>query len=249
MRGIYHVLAVLLLSACTGEPSEPTAVVPGSCPAGMIYIPGGDYVLGRTIEIPEWDQQVTASAPPGFWTRPNPARKIAVTAFCIDQFEYPNKRGQVPKTRVSWVDATELCSGLGKRLPTRLEWQAAAQGPEGWLHSYGPKYDRARCNTEVEVGRFESIGASGNFPDCRSPLGVHDLDGNISEWVSDLWEGPWFDDEVWGAHAENPRTLMGGTAWPGDAYGQDSTSRHRHRPGEQWDDDGFRCAADPGPSR
>lgn len=239
MKGIYHVLGLLLVLACKDTGVSGTV---GDCPDGMIAIEAGDYLLGRTVPVPKWDPGVTPAAPSGYWSLPNPAAVVRVESFCLDRYEYPNEKGTLPRTRVTWREAQEACEALGKRLPTRTEWQAAAQGPKGWLYSYGPRFEVGRCNTDQEAGAFEKLATSGAYPRCHSAQGVYDLNGNLSEWVSDSWEGPWYSNEVWGGPSDQTATLMGGTAWVGDAYGQDSTSRHRHRAGERWDDDGFRCA-------
>ncbi|MEE2829473.1 MAG: SUMF1/EgtB/PvdO family nonheme iron enzyme [Myxococcota bacterium] len=252
---IYHVIALFLLFGCTTRSEEEehrSGVRPeaqSNCPEGMAFIPGGEYLLGRTVEVSPWtSSQIEATAPDGYWALPNPAEKVTISEFCIDRFEYPNERGQLPRFDVNWDDSVALCRAAGKRLPTRLEWQAAAQGTSGRRYSYGNTFDEKRCNTEVDAGNFSGLAPAGKFKDCVSPEGVYDLDGNLSEWVATDWEGPWYDNKTWGGPSELARTLMGGTMWPGDVYGQDATSRHRHRTGERWRDDGFRCALTPGPA-
>jgi formylglycine-generating enzyme required for sulfatase activity len=245
MKRIYHVLVVIFLSACNagsqGAVDGPGPSAP-ACADEMVLIPGGDYLLGRTITVPPWNPPSDAVAPLGYWSLPNPAATVAVRAFCIDVFEFPNQRGVMPQANVSWNDATRLCAELGKRLPSRTEWQAAAQGKSGNLYSYGPEFEQSRCNTNATSGSFEAISPAGSFPRCASRLGVFDLNGNVSEWVLDDWAGPWQANALWGGPEARPKTMMGGTAWGGDIYGQDSTSRHRHPPHQRWKDDGFRCA-------
>jgi len=222
------------------------APVTGSCPSGMVQIPGGSYLLGRTVEVPEWQSERQVRPPGPFWIRPNPSSPVEIASFCIDRFEYPNQKGERPRSLVAWDEAVDLCVAQGKRLPTQLEWQAAAQGKKGWQYSYGDSKEPGRCNTErdprAEGGMIPAN--AGAFPRCHSPLGVYDLNGNVSEWVQDLWDGPWFEDKVWGGSDDKPRILMGGTMWEGYVYGQSSLSRHRHPPQDRWEDDGFRCAAD-----
>jgi formylglycine-generating enzyme required for sulfatase activity len=208
----------------------------------MVMIPGGDFLLGRTIEVGEWIRLGQSGAPEGYWSLPNPAARLPVQRFCIDVFEYPNRRGQMPRTSVGWEEARRLCQASGKRLPSRIEWQAAAQGREGRLYSYGSVFESGRCNTDAQTGDFSALAPAGSFPRCQTDLGVFDLDGNVSEWVEDDWEGPWYANHIWEAPEDGPKTMMGGTAWKGDVYGQDATSRHRHPPAQLWLDDGFRCA-------
>jgi len=253
MRRVYHVLALILLSGCGLGPPEPIqgppAEGPPSCPEDMVLIPAGEYRLGRSVTVRPWNSGSEAQAPEGYWALPNPAEIVAVPTFCLDVFEFPNRRGERPRTLVSWNEARSLCAVHGKRLPSRIEWQAAAQGTQGHRYSYGPTFEKGRCNTDSAVGDFDAIVPSGSFPACRTPLGVYDLNGNVSEWVEDDWSGPWHANDTWGGPDASPKTLMGGTAWPGDVYGQDSTSRHRHPPGDTWRDDGLRCAKDTASSK
>jgi formylglycine-generating enzyme required for sulfatase activity len=245
MKRLGHILVVFLVSACSPGSEQASHAPPESaraCPEGMVLIPGGDYLLGQTITVPPWDASVEPTPPEGYWSLPNPAATVVVKPFCIDTFEYPNKRGAMPRARVDSGEASRLCMEVGKRLASRIEWQAAAQGKAGHLYSYGSKFEKDRCNTGARSGSFEHIASSGSFPRCHSPLGVFDLNGNVSEWVEDDWAGPWQVNELWGGPGAASRTVMGGTAWRGDMYGQDSTSRHRHHPEGGWEDDGFRCA-------
>lgn len=152
----------------------------------MVLISGGTYLLGQTTDVPSWPGPGEALFPPnGYWSRPNPARPTSVSPFCIDVYEFPNQAGRPPRTEVSWNEASTLCHRQGKRLLTRLEWQAAAQGKNGSLFSYGLSYEPGRCNTDQDVGHSDKIKKSGSFPRCHSPEGVFDLDGNVSEWVED----------------------------------------------------------------
>ena len=253
MTRIYHVLALILLSGCPLKQDEPLPATAAeespSCPEDMVLIPGGDYLLGRSVAVLSWRPPSEARAPDGYWALPNPAAPVSVRPFCLDMFEFPNRRGAVPRTFVSWNEARRLCAERGKRLPSRVEWQAAAQGKKGHRYSYGATFEKGRCNTSATTGDFDAIQPSGSLPDCRNPLGVYDLNGNVSEWVEDDWAGPWDANDVWGGPDSSPKTIMGGTAWPGDLYGQDSTSRHRHPPGDKWKDDGLRCAKNTVPSQ
>ena len=95
--------------------------------------------------------------------------------------------------------------------------------------------------------RAQPSTKAGGWERCRTPEGVYDLNGSVSEWVADPWTGgpePFnpearVDPETWG-------TLRGGTMWSGTFYGQDCTSRHGHAGHFRNIDDGFRCCRDAG---
>ena len=60
----------------------------------MVQIPGGSYLLGRTVEVPEWQSERQVRPPGPFWIRPNPSSPVEIASFCIDRFEYPNQKGE-----------------------------------------------------------------------------------------------------------------------------------------------------------
>ncbi|HEY3321607.1 MAG TPA: protein kinase [Planctomycetota bacterium] len=101
-------------------------------------------------------------------------------SFCIDRYEYPNEKGKMPKTGVTWLEARNLCIARGAELCTEHQWKTACKGAEKtnpW--PYGPKADSNKCNTDGNA-----VMAAGSKPDCRSSIGVYDMSGNVAEWVS-----------------------------------------------------------------
>jgi hypothetical protein len=69
-------------------------------------------------------------------------------SFCIDPFEYPNEKGQLPALLISWTDAKKTCEGLGKRLCTEDEFNFACEGPEMLPYTYGFVRDPAKCSID-----------------------------------------------------------------------------------------------------
>jgi eukaryotic-like serine/threonine-protein kinase len=100
-------------------------------------------------------------------------------AFCIDRYEWPNRRGERPLVNVSWVEAVMYCRDAGKRLCTSDEWVSACANSAQTMYPYGDRYDAARCATEEKAPV-----ASGAKTACVSG-GVADMLGNVGEWVHD----------------------------------------------------------------
>ena len=121
--------------------------------------------------------------------------------FCIDDYEYPNIVGVVPAVMVDWNDAKRACAVEGKRLCTAPEWEFACEGPQMWPYPYGIERDATACNIDrtytlpemeafsdaskisEEVERLDKRVPSGTMARCISPFGVHDMTGNVDEWV------------------------------------------------------------------
>ncbi|RQV98404.1 MAG: sulfatase-modifying factor protein [Calditrichaeota bacterium] len=88
-----------------------------------------------------------------------------------------------PVVNVSLEDARAYCSWAGKRLPTELEWQLAAQGRDGRLWPWGVEFDSAKCN--VAISHSTPVDS---FPSGASPYGVMDLVGNVWQLTSDVYD-------------------------------------------------------------
>jgi formylglycine-generating enzyme required for sulfatase activity len=99
-----------------------------------------------------------------------------------------------PVVGVCWYEARAFCSWLSAqtslpiRLPTEVEWEAAARGRDARVYPWGGEFDRLRANTyETHVRRTTPVGV---LPDGDTPEGVADLAGNVFDWTSSLW-GEW----------------------------------------------------------
>lgn len=84
-----------------------------------------------------------------------------------------------PVVYVDLDDARAYAKWAGKRLPSELEWQYAAEGPEGRLYPWGDEMQPGRCNGGERGGTTPAKA----FPDGRSPFGCYDMCGNTWEWT------------------------------------------------------------------
>jgi len=222
--------------------------MPNPCPPGMVPVSGGAFQRGAGLE--ELD---LASMGVSLGFIPLAPEWTEVGDFCMDVYEYPNRAGVRPVSNITFVQAQSACLSEGKRLCTEREFDRACGGLEGWHHPYGPFYLPGMCNTEVQEGLGETrwIAPSGSFFECKTPEGIFDLDGNLSEWV-DVSVPMFPPSDFLGAPAPLPPVLdlengdplavvRGGTMWVA-IYGTGCQARHLHAElGPTSEDDGFRC--------
>ena len=105
--------------------------------------------------------------------------------FCIDRYEYPNRRGRFPLVVPDLQRASALCAEQGKRLCSRKEWRLACGGAEDRLYPYGDEFDPVKCPVRPPGGNPVPLQPSGSWPECRTPEGVYDMSGNLAEWVAE----------------------------------------------------------------
>ena len=242
----------------------------------MVYIPAGDFLLGAgdndsngdTDELPQLTVYVDA-----FWMDQfevtNRQYQICVDAgACLPpadfesatRFTYYDDQNfaDYPVINVSWINAVDYCQWRDARLPTEAEWEKAARGDSGFIYPWGDTFEDLHsnycastilCPDEPEDG-FKDTSPVGSFPAGASPFGVHDMAGNVNEWVAD-----WYDPNYYASLAsgiENPpgpeagaeRGIRGGSAGL-NATKLRTTNRGSAKPGGYGYYGGFRCAQNP----
>ena len=172
-----------------------------SCPRGMVEVEG-DYCSHVEQRCLRWLDPDTKMRCAEFAPAPIECQgKSTHKHFCIDQFEYPNEPGQKPLVMKTWYEAKNACTAQGKRLCGETEWTLACEGQERLPYPYGYARNAEACNIDkahpdvdeaaianpatraAEVERLWQGEPSGAREACVSPYGVHDMAGNVDEWV------------------------------------------------------------------
>jgi formylglycine-generating enzyme required for sulfatase activity/predicted Ser/Thr protein kinase len=157
-------------------------------------------------------------------------------------------REDLPVTQVSWFGARLFCATKGKRLPTEIEWEAAARGKENRDFPWGGA--AVQCGG-VAVAPDGLIPMESGCPALAlpwrvgeaqqdvTPEGIHDLGGNVTEWVDAVFDVGATDATL--GPLEIPRVVRGGSYYR--SLMARTSTRLRQLPNNIAPNGGFRCAA------
>lgn len=202
-----------LLCLCV-SPTFVEAHEPGStfkdcaeCPE-MIVLPGGAFLMG-TAENTQSQEH----------TNEGPQRQVTLKPFAIGKFEVTqaqweavmgsnpsaNKEAILPVENVSWNAASNFVEKLSEktgksyRLPTEAEWEYAARAGSTTAYEFGD--DAAQLS---DHGWFDGNSGWATHPvgeKLPNKFGLHDMYGNVWEWVQDCFHDSYVDVPVDGSAA------------------------------------------------
>jgi formylglycine-generating enzyme required for sulfatase activity/CheY-like chemotaxis protein len=155
-----------------------------------------------------------------------------------------------PVFNIDWYDASAYAKWAGKRLPTEMEWEKAARGPHGFLYPWGNTF-RLNANTSVPMPGApvptEQVRPTqatvDQTPLDRSPYGVYDMAGNVSEWTASVVPSSKLS-------SENVAVIRGASFLSRELAHEQLTYRiteFAQTTREFWL--GFRCASDTAPAK
>jgi len=244
-----------------GASGSASADEAGPCPADMALV-AGDYCLTPEHRCLEYQNiHVNGRVVPNHCVRyKEPAscfddRKRPMR-FCMDRYEWPNKKGEKPMTLVSWQSAREMCAAAGKRLCTVEEFNFACEGEEMRPFVFGFSRDASQCNFDKSYrertytflahdecmanpecrAAYEALDQrtpAGSIESCKSSDGVYDLIGNANEWVM-----------ISDGKPPHRSGIKGG--WWGPVRNRCRPLVTFHDEGDFAYEVGFRCCSDPG---
>ena len=228
--------------------------LPSPGPAGMVKIPGGEYVAGLDPDLALAEcRKYYGKCKREWFTDETPAMRT-VESFSMDKYEGTQaefekgmgnnpsgfKGPNLPVENVTWHEADEYCRKVGKRLPTEWEWEKAAKGGSGTIYPWGNELQSGKANicdmnceydwkaSEIDDG-YKNTSPVGSYP--PNGYGLHDMAGNVWEWTASDYRD---SDEI--------KVLRGGSWNAGPNSTRSAFRDYYFHPGRRFDYVGFRCA-------
>ena len=237
----------------------------------MVVIPAGRFRMGC---LSNDDACYGDEMPVHDVTIPVPFALSAheVTFEDYDRFTHPNEaddagwgRGARPVINVSWDEAKDYVEWLSSetgatyRLPSEAEWEYAARAGSATKYHFGSDSSRlCRWGNGADLTAKEEY-SDWTVANCRdghirtaptgsfeaNGFGLHDMHGNVWEWVEDCWNGSYAgapsDGVAWVSGDCAKRVLRGGS-WNLNPRFLRAAYRLRSTTGIRLNDFGFRVS-------
>lgn len=233
-----------------------------SCPE-MVVVPAGSFVMGspRSEEGRDGDEvlqhEVTISQPFAVGKHEVTFAEwdTCVSAGGCDGYRPDDKgwgRGSRPVIHVTWNEARSYVAWLSRktgkeyRLLTEAEWEYAARAKTRTRYSWGDSVGRNRANCRGCGSRWDGreTAPAGSF--AANGFGLHDMSGNVSEWVEDCWHNDYAgapsDGSAWVAGGDCGQRVLRGGSWSNIPWFLRSAIRLRYSVGNRVVTFGFRVA-------
>ena len=236
------------------EPAPLESRIPAA-PPGMVYIPGGEFMMGNNSGD-EYER---------------PAHKVGIAPFFMDVTEVTCEaylkfltatarrnpqhwttqtcqRGaeRQPVTGVDWEDAKAYADWINKRLPTEAEWEFVARGTQSTMYPWGNVWRSDAANAgDSSAHRLVEVSS---YPNGNSLTGVMDLIGNAWEWTSSdvvVYPGGNLSSPI----PQDAKVVRGGSWREANNEATGTYRGYLHKTiAEDYSATGFRCVKDVGPT-
>ena len=225
----------------------------------FVWIPAGEFRMGSTSREARADEQPVTQVriSRGFWLGKHEVTQAEWQRVMGSNPSHFDECGPTcPVERVGWNDAQEFIGRLNARgggnryrLPTEAEWEYAARAGTTtgywWGNAIGD--NRANCIGCGNQWDGASTAPVGSF--AANAWGLHDVHGNVWEWVQDCWhenyEGAPGDGSAWTSGGDCSRRVLRGGSWIYLPRILRAAFRLRLDGGSRSSDVGFRVARTP----
>jgi iron(II)-dependent oxidoreductase len=212
----------------------------------LIFIAAGGYESPEYWSAAGWRWRTDSSAvAPKYWNHRDGVWRTRTM----------DRSGPVdpahPVCHVSWYEAEAFARFAGKRLPTEIEWEAAASwDPASGASRAYPWGDAPPDLTLANVDQLAfGTAAVGSYPANVSPIGCSGMIGDVWEWTSSDF-GPWpgFQSFPYSEYSEvffgSEYKVLRGGSWATRPGAVRNTFRNWDYPIRRQIFSGFRCARD-----
>ncbi len=253
-RGVASSAFALQEAIYSSEPKPFRDRFPDGTPGpAMIWLPGGPFTMGDDQSDRDNEKPAHLITLSHFGIGKYPLTFEEYDAFCeATGLEKPNDqnwgRGKRPAIHVSWNDAQAYCGWLSQqtgqdyRLLTEAQWEYACRAGSDAAYCFGDDDrqlpDYAWYGEDWDKGSTHPVGEK-----QANAWGLHDLHGNVCEWVQD-WYGAYSKEpqhDPSGPETGSIRVFRGGS-WLYDAVDCQSACRYWIDLGGRGDFLGFRLA-------
>jgi len=225
------------------------------CPE-MVLIKAGKFLMGSKADP-------FSKHPPEKYEMPQ--HEVSIKSFSLGKLEVTQEQWYVvmgtlpskfkgrtlPVEQVSWNDVQEFLkklsdkTGKNYRLPSEAEWEYAARGGSQTAFSFGD--DEKQLNLYAWYYKNSGIQSHPVGEKLPNAFGLHDMHGNISEFVQDCWNdnyvGAPIDGNAWKVEGCSHRVHRGGDWWRSE-YGVRAADRSLIYSADSVSLVGFRVARD-----